>query len=240
MKSLFITALFNLKPGGHLGRGIRLSDTLFLTNDSNQIRPLLSENFVQLAGLIEIGVIRKAGAIIYGLTEHSQSLTEEDARQFLDRQLSFVQLFLMVLWLFKDNSVNMELGFLEYPYRVVGSSVSSNFRAVRFCEASGIVQDCEFSEKEVRSARDVYRLLEASAVQLGDKSVGYIVPTDFTRFDRAFYFAQVARSSSNLGLKTANYVTCFECLFCTDSAELAVERPRIVGHPKRRKATALA
>jgi len=160
--------------------------------------------------------------VIYAITEHqSKVLTEDEAGRFLDRQLGLIQFFLMSLWLVKDNSVNIELGFLEHPYgNPFGSSVTSNFRAVRFCEASGAILDCEFTEKEVRLARDFYKLFEANAVQLGDKNMGYVVPTDFTRFDRVLYFAQAARHSGNLGLKIANYVTCFECLFCTDSAEL--------------------
>ncbi len=182
----------------------------------------MSENFERLAGLIETSTLRNARGVIYAITEHqSKVLTEDEAGRFLDRQLGLIQFFLMSLWLVKDNSVNIELGFLEHPYgNPFGSSVTSNFRAVRFCEASGAILDCEFTEKEVRLARDFYKLFEANAVQLGDKNMGYVVPTDFTRFDRVLYFAQAARHSGNLGLKIANYVTCFECLFCTDSAEL--------------------
>ena len=223
MKSLFLVALFNFRLSGYLGRGIRLSDTLFLTNEPSQIHPLLSRRFEGLAGVMETETLRNANAVIYAITEHqSETLTEDQAVCFLGRQLGLVQLFLMSLWLVKDNSVNIELGFLEHPYgNPFGSFVTSNFRAIRFCEASGVITDCEFSEAEARVARDFYKLFEANAIQLTENNRAYVLPTDFTRFDRAFYFAQAARSAGDLGIKIANYVTCFECLFCTDAAELA-------------------
>ena len=224
MKSLFIAALYNLKLKGRLGRGIRLSDILFLTNDSKLISPLLSANFERITGLSETETLRHANSVIYAITEHPSvaDLTSDEAKNFLNRKLSLLQFFLMSLWLVKDNSVNVELGFLEHPHgNPYASSVTSNFRAMHFCDASGRVIDCDFTEKEVRKARDFYKLFEESAVYLGDRTSGYVVPTDFTRFDRVLYFAQAARGTKDLGLKIANYVTCFECLFCTESAELA-------------------
>ena len=224
MKSLFVAALYNFKLKGSLGRGIRLSETLFLTNDSKIIIPLLSPNFERIVGLSETNTLGKADSVIYGIKEHPSidDMISDDAFNFLNSQLSLLQLFLMSLWLVKDNSVNFELGFLEHPHgNPYASSVASNFRAIRFCDASGKVSDCSFTATEVRIARDFFRLFEKNAVNLKGNDCGYLIPGDFTRFDRVLYFAQAARATKDLGLKIANYVTCFECLFCTESTELA-------------------
>jgi hypothetical protein len=107
MKVLFITKLFHIRLPGALGRGIRLPFGLILTNDRDQIRKLLSENFELLAGQLETSALREANAAIYRITEHPQgSLQKEDeVRRFLNGQLGRVQMFLQALWLVKDNSI---------------------------------------------------------------------------------------------------------------------------------------
>jgi hypothetical protein len=121
----------------------------------------------------------------------------------------------------KDNSVNVELGFLEYPYRKRGwSGMTSNFRAIRFSKADGSIEETEFTDTEARNARDLHSKLFANVVDRDEYS-GYLLPEDFPRLSRVYYFAQAARGSSDLGDKIAGYVTCFEALFCTDPAEMS-------------------
>ena len=224
LKVLFITALFHIRLPGALGRGIRLPFDLILTNDREQIAKLLSTNFELLAGQIETSALRKAHAAIYSVTDHPQeSLQKEDqVRSFLNAQLGRVQLFLLALWLVKDNSVNFELGFLEYPHgNPHGSTVTSNFRAVRFSKADGSFDLMEFTDSEARNSRDLFAKLFGADVVDRDEYRGFLVPEDFNRLSRVFYFVQAARGSSDLGSKIARYVTCFEALFCTDSSEMA-------------------
>lgn len=224
MKVLFIVALLNVKLPGNFGRGLRLSDTHFLTNDPAVVSPLLTEHFERLAGILEANAIRKAPAVIYGITEHdAAAFKDHEARRFLNEQLVLTQLFLMALWLVKDNAANVELGFLEHPHRDLSfSSVSSNSRAIRFSDASGGFPLCEFAEVEVKAARDIYvNLFDKNTVHVDLGEGGRTVPSDSSRLERVLYFAQGARGSSDLGVKIAAYVTCFESLFCTDSSELA-------------------
>ena len=47
------------------------------------------------------------------------------------------------------------------------------------------------------------------------------MPRDMTRLDRVIYYTQATRAAGNLGIKIANYITCFETLFSTDPSELA-------------------
>jgi hypothetical protein len=185
MKVLFITKLFHIRLPGALGRGIRLPFGLILTNDRDQIRKLLSENFELLAGQLETSALREANAAIYSITEHPQgSLQKEDeVRRFLNSQLGRVQMFLQALWLVKDNSINVELGFLEYPHgNLRGSTaVTSNFLAVRFSKADGSLDSMEFTDSEARNARDICEKLFGADVIDRDEYRGFLVPEDFNR-----------------------------------------------------------
>ncbi len=129
----------------------------------------------------------------------------------------------MALWLVKDNAVNVELGFLEHPYRdPIRISVSSNSRAIRFSDAADEFPVYEFLEQELRDARDIYvALFEKNALQIDLALSTRTVSPESTRFDRVLYFAQGARGASDLGMKVATYVTCFESLFSTETSELA-------------------
>jgi hypothetical protein len=222
MKTLFLTALFHITLPGMLGRGIRLPDELILTNARDQVEKLLSTNFERLVGTIEAGALRDSNCSIFCLTDHSHDFPkdEEEARQLLDERLRQVHLFLLMLWLVKDNSVNVELGFLEYPYGTSHTRVMSNFRAVRYCRADGAVTTTQFSDAEVRIARDLYSHIFRGPCEQ-DERRGYCIPEDLSRMNRVFYFVQAARSFSDLGAKVAMYITCFESLFCTDSSEMA-------------------
>lgn len=209
---------------GSLGRGIRLPHDLFLTNSRDQIKGLLSDKFERLAGMNETETLRQTQSAIYNISDQPNDLAKHDdkVRQFLELQLRHVQLFLTALWLVKDNSVNTEMGFLEYPHgSQTGSWVSSNFLALRFSKADGSIGDTEFTESEARNARDVQSKLFKTTGVRNDESRGYVLPYTYNRLSRVFFFTQGARNTSNLGEKIASYMTCFEALFCTDSAEIA-------------------
>jgi Apea-like HEPN len=78
----------------------------------------------------------------------------------------------------------------------------------------------EFTDSEARNARDICEKLFGADVIDRDEYRGFLVPEDFNRLSLVFYFVQAARGSSDLGRKIAQYVTCFEALFCTDSSEM--------------------
>ena len=224
MKTLFITAVFHMKLRGALGRGIRLPNGLILTNSQEEVGKLLSTNFERLVGQIEANTLRHANAVIYSITEQPQSFPKsgDEAPHLLNKHLGNVLLFLLALWFVKDNSVNIELGFLEYPHGNPSvAKVTSNFRAARFAQADGSIRETEFTESEARCARDVYKMLFAADVVDQDENSGYLMPEDFSRLSRLFYFIQSTRNSSDLSIRIAGYVTCFEALFCTDSSEMA-------------------
>ncbi len=127
----FIVALLNGTFTGSFGRGLRLSDTEFLTNDPNQITEFFTPIFAGSVGQLEAEQLRTAPAVIYGNTKQdAASFTEAELHTSLAHQLGLVNLFLMALWLVKDNAVNIELGFSVHSVLgSLGERVASNFRA---------------------------------------------------------------------------------------------------------------
>jgi hypothetical protein len=225
MKTLFVTALYSINVNGSFGRGIRLEDDLFLTNDRGQIEPLLTSDLKLRIGSLETNsLLRDTGTTIYGISNHPQTiLTKDEALPLLNERLDHVQTFLMALWLVKDNAVNNELGFFEYPYKPSRPSkvgVTSNFLAVRFSKADGSVDATDFTESERREARDLYSTFSANLVH-HDGYRGFVLPEEYQRLSRIFYFVQSARQTLNLGNKISRYITCFETVFCTEAVEMA-------------------
>jgi hypothetical protein len=219
-KNLFIANIENLRILANLGHGEKLTDTILITNDRLIIENLLSPSFYEIAGTLEAHYLKTTGAVAYSIEETQAFSNEQTAISFLLGRLGEVKVFMQMLWLVKDNSVNVDLGYLEYPFKTMKLSrtnVSRNSFAHVFTTARGDVLTTEFTRDELRRARYLRRDSKWTVVLTPQVAAD----ERFTRYDRAFYFLQAARGSSDLGVKIANYCTCFETLFSTDSQELS-------------------
>ena len=219
-KNLFIANVEYLRISSNLGHGEKITDKIFITNDGSFIENLLSPFFHEVAGTLEAHYLKNTGAVAYSIEETQPFPDDEAAIRFLLERLAEVKVFLQMLWLVKDNSVNVDLGYLEHPYKSAKpgrTNVSRNSFAHVFSTARGDVLTTEFTREELRRARHLRRDSKWTVVLTPQ------VATDerFTRYDRAFYFLQAARASSDLGVKIANYCICFEALFSTDPQELS-------------------
>jgi len=223
MKALFITALDDLQILGALGRGLHLWPHCFLTNDKVHVKSLVTQNFEILAGKLETGHLKESKAVVYEVLDvEAKRIEDVKGVELINVRLSLLQLFLSCLWLVKDNSVNFELGFLESPHRGMTVNVTSNSRSVRFSSSKGVFNKTDFSADELRAARNIFQKLYGGPTPEKISRNPVISLPDLTnRFERVMYFVQTARSASELSIKVAQYVTCLECLFCTDSSELS-------------------
>lgn len=217
LKVLFIANLEHLRISSPLGRGEKIGENYFITNDHDLVTGLITPIFRNLAGDIEVYHLRISDAVAYSIEDHQPFSDDREAISFLNANLSHLQLFLQYLWLVKDNSVNIELGYLEYPFKASLSKVSRNTCAFVFSTSEGSVKETEFTKEEFRHA------CHLSRHYMGEIVGGSYVATDETpgRFERAMYFLRAARCSTDLGVKIANYCTCMECLFSTDAQGLS-------------------
>ncbi|MGD0918152.1 MAG: hypothetical protein ABSB22_17005 [Thermodesulfobacteriota bacterium] len=219
-RTLFITNVEHLKILSNLGDGEKIGDKLRITNDRLFIQKLITPSFHTLAGDLETHFLNTTGAVAYSIEESQPFPSDEAANSFLVERLMEVRTFLQMLWLVKDNSVNVDLGYLEHPYKssvATKTNVTRNSIAHIFSNSQGEVLATEFSRDELRKARHLFREFS------GGSKVKFQIAIDegLSRFERAFYFMQAARASSDLGVKIANYCICFETLFSTDVQELS-------------------
>ncbi len=222
MKLFFVAALFKIEVAGNLGRGIRLWRDVFLTNDSRYVDSLLTEQFRAAVGQIECQALRDAGAVIYSIYEEEGELAPgPNAVAHVNAMLGVMNVFLTCFWLVRDNNVNTELGFLEYPYKSPRANVSSNSWASYFSDARATFGVSSFTADEIRQVRDYFHLFNVDDVGAAISQRDSKTTSDTGRLDRVFYFLQAARSANDLGIRISLYITCFEAILSTDNLELS-------------------
>lgn len=222
MKILYITALKNIKVSGEFGRGLVLGDTGFFTNDRTIVNGLLTQLFIRTIGTLEYNYLINSQAVIYSIRDIPDINSSEEGIKYLNYNLALTQQFLMCLWLVKDNSVNCDIGFLEYPYKGARPQISNNSRSAYFSNSSLKFEEVSFDREEIKKARDIYsNQISKRPPDTQVSGMDFLVLKDSTRMQRVWYFTQGARASPDLGIKISNYMTCFESLFSTDPSELS-------------------
>jgi hypothetical protein len=215
MEATFLAEIKGLKISDSLGRGDRIDDSTFLTNDVDLIHKIIDKSLYPLLGKLEIDALNKAATIAYSKEEIPNNLTPE---QFLITKLYLLQAFGMSVWMLLDNSINIEDGFLFYKVRGL-PAISSNFIALSNSNSIAEKIDLILSRSELQKARSFLRQR-----MLLDK-YGYSLPTTqlvkgASRISRFWYLIQSARSQSDLALKVSSFCSAFESLYATNSSEL--------------------
>ncbi len=219
MKARFLTALQKSKILGDLGRGDRIDDNTFITNNKNVIKDMLPCEFVLMIGSMEAKSLYSAEVAIYSNEEIPDNA---DPNKFLINKVRLVNTFLSTIWVFKDNSINIETSFLFYGEPDF-KRVDSNFIGLQFTSAAGNQRSITINRDELKKIREFFR----SRVSLAEYSAEIV--TQLTkgatkgapRISVAFYHAQSARMSNDIAIKVANYCSALEALFATSHAELA-------------------
>jgi hypothetical protein len=221
VKILYLSALNFLAISGDLGRGLRLWSDLFLTNDSDRVKGLMTEPFKEAAGKLEVGVLSRCNAAVFQTKEVAGSMTRAEGMNHLNEMMGLSSSFLTTLWLVKDNSVNFDVAFVEHPYKSPTPFISNNSRSSYYSDSAGTFRSTSFSPEELRQARRYFDQFNKADFQPLVKMEVLHDPNETSRIERAFYLLQAARSTSDLGSKISIYMTCMESLFCTDSLELS-------------------
>ena len=221
----FVTSLYNLKIEQPLGSNWEIAGDLKISNSQSVASRLVTELLREHIGILEVNYILSGRPFVYSIAGFPvEDTSEQKQLEVLFSRLAHTLTFLNVLWLVKDNAVNFELGFLQYPYAREGqrSRVSSNFLNARFSDSAGGQGETTFAEAELREAihlyreifgwtHDEYTLPESPPVDLGKQG----------RVSRALYFLQAARAGAYPPQKVAYFCTCFEALVSTSDSELA-------------------
>ena len=215
MKSTFIARLEHIKITEPLRKGVSMGQGIYIANDSMRVKKLLSPSFVTSAGEIEADYLRKSDAYLYAPVVTTPD--KGDGLQTLIEYLGMGHLVFTSLWLIKDNSINLDTGFLTtegtFP-RVV-----SNDWKARFSNSSGSFEAAIFNRAQLEEAADLLSLWLSSAEE-NNQDRDFLFK-NAARLHRVVFFLQAARAQDRLPLRIAHYCTCFETLFTTDSIEVS-------------------
>lgn len=226
--TLFIIAVYNLGIEENLGEGIELNNGFRLTNNKNFIESLITDGLIESIGQIEYeGLINYAKAVIYSIEEID--IAKENTDNVYFRKVMNAHAFILDLWMVKDNSIQINVGFIQFPYckpskliltHEQPSTVHSNYYSFSDNSmANGIVRQTNYTTSELKKA-----------IELGENKVIVSKNDDIqsdemeklnSRLSKAFNFLQLARTLPHLELRIANYCSAFECLFADDNKELS-------------------
>ena len=214
MRVFFVTALSGLVVSEPLGRGDKLRNNDFVTNEPGAFEIHLDEAFRAGAGGLETEFILSSPTVVYAM----DTLPDDaDVQKYLVSKMLDLAAFLTSLWLIKDNAIDHGMLYASYP-RGGGQCTESNYRATRLSRSSGDHEAVVYTRKELADARRLLRTHFGSYDFIPTSSAAAVQKG--TRVARALYFISAARADSDLGLKIANYCSALEALFGTATSEL--------------------
>lgn len=216
MKSTFIALLRDVEFKDDLGKGDRINDSIYITNNKSVIENLVTKEFWPVIGLLEIEYLLSNNAVV---AYSHQELSEESPEQCVVSRLYEIQSFLLVAWAQIDHSINFETGFVLWQ----GDStplVSSNFIAHLATNSSGEKVKTLLGREQFREMRKLYR----SSITMPSKPFKLPVSqltSSSDRASRALYIINAARGTSDLAIRVSHYCSAFETLFSTSQSELS-------------------
>jgi hypothetical protein len=153
MRGTYVTAVKALHIAGDMGKGDRISEQLYITNNRIAIHNLVPQLLVPVVGTLESEFIRESKVVIWGTIEFDE---KNDPVAILNQQIYQANGFLQSLWLFVDNGIDTELGFLFYNVRGMPTA-SSSYLNFGITDAKGDRPETSMSREQLREIRKFHR-----------------------------------------------------------------------------------
>ncbi|KMP50164.1 HEPN domain-containing protein [Bacillus cereus] len=232
MQYKFVAPLYNLKITSELNRGKPITSNMRISNSkSNFLRNFDSDQVLNnFIGHLEYDNLQKNTYIVATgdydqLYKYYEKHDIEKANHYyiLNALMRRIQMFCNILWLIKDNSVHLQMGFIIVGTDTANPIGTSTGTAFSFLNSRGTFEDVSFTSGEIERAINFYKQLVADDFkipEIGERIVPDIYNLKSTRVDRAFHFLQAARREDSVPVKIMNYCTVLECLFTRDNTEL--------------------
>lgn len=216
----FLYSSYDLDKGFSLSRDQDLLTTEFL-----------QEHFIESLGKFEIDFLANS-MYLFSLTDTDEVPKEYHPINFnavFENADAMLNVWLLALWMVKDNSVNIRKLYL-YLVELDKSSVNMRFHYQAYSNASGKMGVTTFTIEELRESLDWLDVL--GNYLRGKNRENYEVKTGFekddteliyeveNRFLRALRFIIEGRGESFLPAKITSYITALESMLSTSTAEL--------------------
>lgn len=227
----FVVATRDIELEGSWGRGDQIYEGLWLTNEIEPCRKLLTKPFRDGIGQLELHHLETSGALIYGSRDDAPLASVKDALALLTSYLYVVVGFLDALWLIKDHAVNIEVGFLGVGWNANVETTHSNLIGYMSTLADGGIRITRFSRDEIRLAKVLWKrkfipscppeaFRDSNPFLERDRASLLVSRREHGRFQRFMYYVSSARGKADLGFKVGVFCSALEVLFSTDSSEL--------------------
>ena len=230
MSTIVFCALYDITIDDIKGEGIELPFGIRITTDNEFKQKLIWEMLEPSIGGIEFDYLFKA-PILYKIIDIDAN--EKNKDDLLGDFLGYCQLIQFDLWQIKDNAVNIQMGYLFYPFKMQSMLVStytamdiekafvhSNLLSTMFTHFKGGREPVYFNAEEIKSlliydeGRSAERLTKHEASKT-------LLHASQQKMTLASIFIQLARTNHDLALKVTLSCTALECLFTTDNKELS-------------------
>ena len=227
-KYSFVAPLEYLGFTRPLGTGWQIANDLHISTSQSLARRLINPSLHQSIGDIEVSTILSGKPFLYALSEYPHEDTSPETQlNLLGSHLQIARVFFNSLWLIRDNSVNFDRGFLQFPYtrHSIDSRVSSNGWTSVLTTADGTLKKITLSKLELQESIAIFQsLYDISDPDVASPVIGSIMASTgeaVNRIGTALYFLQGARATSNHALKVTYYCVCFEALVSTEVTGVA-------------------
>ncbi len=207
-----------------------MSNGLRVLNEKNSIDRVVT-SYVEFIGTVERAfLIHRAQAV--GYRRRSIELDEHQISEAINgeliRSLVEVTAWLMRLWMVKDNSVDVDAGWMAVSVRDT-IQVSNNRLSASVTKADGTMSNTFFSMSEIKEAESIP--IEAEywsttgpiplPVELGQDPSATKLSGDSLRFYRFTYFLHTGRTTSDVPMKIAHWCSGLEALVSSSQTELS-------------------
>jgi hypothetical protein len=231
--------------------GLQLHHDLTISPNRGEVMRLIDTPFDErlqtirrIIGEIEREAFNTAGVSVLVVQHSREDVTDEEARRFLLRVEALLSLFLLCLWLVRDNSANGGQGVIALGYPYVGT-----MRAI-FTQRPGLTNftaRCDkrteaFSRAEIDQATRYFELLEQFVVPQVEWRLDAPRPTGLvfaSRLFRMIYFTEAARGMADVGVRAMYYSMALESLLAGGSGRLSHNTPKrasiMLGRTKRER-----
>jgi hypothetical protein len=223
MSKIFLAPLKNILLTDLQEETIELIPGINISNSNAIKQGLLSDQFIEAAGLIETNYIMQSEVFIHYNFDNDEILFQgRDNLNILEILLLWVDDILKNSWLVKDNSVTAETGFLLSAIPGTGNIEGSSMRLqYSLTKASGGVEPTEFTREELNRLIKVHDSIETYLSENDSSSYHFPLYKSINRLGRALTFVKQAREARNLAYKISNYCSALEALLSTDTTELS-------------------
>lgn len=213
MKALFLCVLQKIKIPELISGYDKIHDSLCITNDKEYLKTIIDPKARGIIGEMEYGELISGKPVAFARDEIAETTS---TKEYLIERLYHLQSFLTSTWITRDNSINMDNGFL-FCENGIRLTTEQNILSTMFLNMKGRDEEITISRQELSELRSFFR----KNIESDNTRRITSLSKDIDRTDRALYMINAARKEHDLALKIANYCTVFETLFATSQTELS-------------------